>query len=98
MNEIQRNRLIYQDSNAYQRGRHDERMEWAGKVFDIIDECYNSAYKYAMDFAIDWLKRNANKYTYNTGGDDEYIPCVGGKCWEDLKQDMEEHLCKEISN
>ena len=60
MNEIQRNRLIYQDSNAYQIGRHDERMEWAGKVFDIIDKCYNSAYKDAIDFAIDWLKRNAN--------------------------------------
>ena len=96
MNEIQRNRLIYQDSNAYQIGRRDERMEWAEKVFDIIDKCYNSAYKDAMDFAIDWLKRNANNYTYNTGGHDEYIPKVGGKCWEDLKQDMEEHLCKRI--
>lgn len=96
MTERNINGLLYQDSHAYQIGRHDERMEWAGKVFDIIDKCYNTGYKDAMDFAIDWLKRNANHYTYNTGGDDEYIPKVGGKCWEDLKQDMEEHLCKRI--
>ena len=91
------NSLIYQDSNAYQIGRKDGYDEIMSQMHDIIDKCYNTGYKDAMDFAIDWLKRNANKYTYNTGGYDEYIPKVGGKCWEDLKQDMEERLCKEIS-
>ena len=66
-------------------------------IREIMDKSFDAGYKDAMDFAIDWLKRNANKYAYNTGGRNEYIPKVGGKCWEDLKQDMEERLCKEIS-
>lgn len=89
---------IYQDSSAYLRGRRDGRDEVMSQMSDIVDKCYNTGYKDAMDFAIDWLKRNANKYTYNTGGYDEYIPKVGGKCWEDLKKAMEEHLCDETSN
>lgn len=67
-------------------------------IREIIDKSFDAGYKDAMDFAIDWLKRNANNYTYNdynVEGYDDYIPKVGGKCWEDLKQDMEEHLCKE---
>ena len=88
---------IYQDSNAYQIGRKDGYDEIMSQMHDIIGKCYNTGYKDAMDFAIDWLKRNANNYTYNTGGHDEYIPKVGGKCWEDLKKAMEENLCREIS-
>lgn len=82
--------------DAYQEGRRDGYNEIMSQMRDIIDKCYNTGYKDAMDFAIDWLKRNANKYAYNTGGWNEYIPCVGGKCWADLKQEMEERLCKGI--
>lgn len=42
------------------------------------------------------MGRLKRKGVDNTEGYDEYIPKVGGKCWEDLKQDMEEHLCKGI--
>lgn len=82
------NSLIYQDSNAYQIGRHDERMEWAKKVFDIIDKCYNTGYKDAMDFVCEWL------YIY--------YPTIercqsAEEAWKILEKEMEEHLCNETS-
>ena len=66
-------------------------------IREIMDKSFDAGYKDAMDFAIDWLKRNANKYAYNTGGWYEY-PRVSRKCWGDLKKAMEEHLCRETSN
>ena len=93
------NNQIYQEVNAYQIGRDDRYDEIMSQMHDILGKCYNTGYKDAMDFAIDWLKQNANDYTYddyNVGGYDDYIPKVSIKCWEDLKQDMEEHLCREI--
>ena len=96
MTEKDINGLLYQDSNAYQIGRKDGYDEIMSQMHDIIDKCYNTGYKEAIDFAIDWLKRNANHYTYNTGGWYEY-PRVSRKCWGDLKKAMEEHLCRETS-
>ena len=64
-------------------------------IREIMDKSFEAGYKDAMDFAIDWLKRNANKYAYNTGGWYEY-PRVSRKCWVDLKQKMEERLCTGI--
>ena len=37
-----------------------------------------------------WLKDNTDRYLYNTGGIDEYIPKCGGKIIEDFKKYMEE--------
>lgn len=36
-----------------------------------------------------WLKDNIDRYLYNTGGIDEYIPKCGGKMIEDFKSYME---------
>ena len=35
-----------------------------------------------------WLKDNTDRYLYNTGGIDEYIPKCGGKMIEDFKNYM----------
>lgn len=100
MNEIQRNRLIYQDSNAYQIGRHDERMEWADKVFDIIDKCYNSAYKDAIDFVCEWIHDNFYEYEidYDYGSYTELESKFDTKeeMMNHFRKTMEEHLCKRI--
>lgn len=48
----------------------------------------------ATDILIDkiyaWLKQNVNKYLYNTGDDDVYIPSCSGKMIEDLKNYIKE--------
>lgn len=88
---------IYQDSNAYQIGRHDERMEWAGKVFDIIDKCYNTGYKDAMDFAIKYLLREL-VVAQDEFGSDRVMTDYGTKeeFIEYFRNDMIKELCKEI--
>ena len=37
-----------------------------------------------------WLKDNTDRYLYNTGGIDEYIPKCGNKMIKDFKKYMEE--------
>lgn len=49
------NSLIYQDSNAYQIGRRDERNEWAETVFGIIDKCCKEAHGEAIEAACSYL-------------------------------------------
>ena len=88
MNEIQRNSLIYQDSNAYRIGRKDGYDEIMSQMSDIIDKCYNTGYKDAMDFVCEWL------YIY--------YPTIERcqsteEAWKILEKAMEEHLCKETS-
>ena len=46
---------IYQDSNAYQIGRRDERNEWAGKVFGIIEKSFKEAHEEAIEVACSYL-------------------------------------------
>lgn len=95
------NSLIYQDSNAYQIGRRDERNEWAEKVFDIIDKCYNTGYKDAMDFAIEWIYENFHEYErdYGYGSYTELESEFDTKeeMMNHFHKEMEEHLCKEAS-
>lgn len=43
-----------------------------------------------MEKACVWLKENKDKYLYNTGGKDEYIPTCSGKIVEDFRKYMEE--------
>lgn len=43
-----------------------------------------------IDKACEWLKDNTDRYLYNTGGYEEYIPKCGGKMFEDFKKAMEE--------
>lgn len=84
---------IYQDSNAYRIGRRDERMEWAEKVFGIIDKCYNTGYKDAMDFVCEWLTENSGlplHYEEYQKYHEEFI--------DNLRKAMIENLCKETSN
>lgn len=41
-----------------------------------------------IEKACQWLKDNTDRYLYNTGGIDEYIPKCGGKMIEDFKKYM----------
>lgn len=55
---------------------------------------YSDAIEYGrkqmIDKAIKWLEDNIDRYLYNTGGYEEYIPKCGGKMFEDFKKAMEE--------
>ena len=43
-----------------------------------------------IDKAWEWLRDNIDKYLYNTGGYEVYIPKCGGKMFDDFKKAMEE--------
>ena len=79
---------IYQDSCSYRIGRKDGYDEIMSQMSDIIDKCYNTGYKDAMDFVCEWL------YIY--------YPTIERcqsteEAWKILEKAMEEHLCKETS-
>ena len=46
--------------------------------------------KQIIDKACKWLEQNVDKYLYNTGGYEEYIPKCGDKLFCDFKKAMEE--------
>ena len=82
------NSLIFQDSNAYRIGRKDGYDEIMSQMHDIIDKCYNTGYKDAMDFVCEWL------YIYYP----TIERCQSAEdAWKILEKDMEEHLCKGTS-
>ena len=74
--------------DAYQEGRRDGYNEIMSQMHDIIDKCYNTGYKDAMDFVCEWL------YIYYPT-----IERYGSaeEAWKILEKAMEEHLCKETS-
>lgn len=78
---------IYQDSNAYRIGWKDGYDEIMSQMSDIIGKCYNTGYKDAMDFAIDWMTNFKNG-----NGEFPLYDFVGN-----LRKAMEEHLCRETS-
>ena len=82
------NSLIYQDSNAYRIGRKDGYDEIMSQMSDIIDKCYHTGYKDAMDFVCEWMTNFKNG-----NGEFPLYDFVGN-----LRKAMEEHLCKETSN
>ena len=91
------NSLIYQDSNAYQIGRKDGYDEIMRQMNDIIDKCYNTGYKDAMDFACEWMALIDFEMQYQYI-DDGYTFFDADQFIKDLRKAMEEHLCKETSN
>ena len=46
--------------------------------------------KQMIDKACKWLEQNVDKYLYNIGGYEEYIPKCGDKLFYDFKKAMEE--------
>ena len=87
---IQLNTKTYSNETRITIGRnsHWEKQPWltpeqALRAVDI-------ARKEVIDKACEWLQDNIDRYLYNTGGIDEYIPKCGGKMIEDFKQKMEE--------
>lgn len=74
--------------DAYQEGRRDGYNEIMSQMHDIIDKCYNTGYKDAMDFVCKWL------YIY--------YPTIercqsAEEAWKILEKVMEGHLCRETS-
>lgn len=76
------NSLIYQDSNAYRIGRRDERMEWAEKIFSIIEECFKKAHEEAIEAACSYLYAKTK---------------MTGTEISEFRKAMEEELYKETS-
>lgn len=61
------------------------------------EHCYENDIEYIRKDAFIkkaclWLKDNTDRYLYNTGGIDEYIPKCGDKMIEDFKKYMEDLL------
>ena len=54
--------------------------------FEKIEYIHKDAF---IEKACEWLKDNTDRYLYNTGGIDEYIPKCGGKMINDFKKYME---------
>lgn len=92
------NNLIYQDSNAYRIGRKDGYDEIMSQMSDIIDKCYNTGYKDAMDFAIKWLQVEL-VVAQDEFGSDLVMTDYGTKeeFIEDFRNEMIENLCNETS-
>lgn len=60
------------------------------KEGDCIDvQTSDYGYQEAVEKACDWLKNNIDKYLYNRGGFEEYIPTCGDKLYTDLEKAME---------
>lgn len=76
------NSLIYQDSNAYQIGRQDERMEWAEKIFSTIEKCFKEAHEEAIEVACSYLYAKTK---------------MTGTEISEFRKAMEEELYKETS-
>lgn len=54
------------------------------------DHAYLAGQEKIIEKACEWLRDNIDKYLYNTGGYEVYIPKCGGKMFEDFKKAMEE--------
>lgn len=78
---------VYQKDYSTGEYCHEQSFKWG------FQEGYEQSEKDVLEKAIVWMKENAKKYivdntpTYPDAEPDIYI---GGKCWEHLKQAMEE--------
>lgn len=80
-----------QDSNDYRIGRKHGYDEIMSKMRDIIDKCYNTGYKDAMDFICEWLTESMRvplHYEEYRKYHEEFI--------NNLRKAMAEHLLKEM--
>lgn len=62
-------------------------------LYDAVCEGYEQAEKATIERAIAWLKEHANDYIVDltpTYPDAPVDIIVGGKCWDDLKEYLEE--------
>ena len=67
--------------------------ELAAMELNVPLKAYHVEYVRAdafIDKACAWLKENKDKYLYNTGGRDEYIPTCSSKIIDDFRKYMEE--------
>lgn len=74
--------LIYQDSNAYQIGRKDRRMELAIFPANLINQSFKKAFEEAIDAACSYLYAKTK---------------MTGTEISEFRKSMEEHLCNGIS-
>lgn len=73
-------------------------MEWAEKVFGIIDKSYNTGYKDAMDFAIKYLQCELHVDKDEFLNDLVVTDYATKEAFiEDFSHEMIENLCKETS-
>ena len=87
---IQLNTKTYSNETRVTIGRnsHWEKQPWLTPEQAL--RAVEIARKEVIEKACLWLKDNTDRYLYNTGGIDEYIPKCGGKMIEDFKKAMEE--------
>ena len=72
---------IYQDSNAYQIGRKDRRMELAENVANLINQSFKKAFEEAIEVACSYLYAKTKMSATEINK---------------FRKSMEEHLCKGI--
>lgn len=90
------NGLLCQDSNAYQIGRRDGYDEIMSQMHDIIDKCYNTGYKDAMDFACEWICDNFHEYERDYTELESKFD-TKEEMMNHFRKTMKEHLCNETS-
>lgn len=73
---------IYQDSNAYQIGRKDIRMELAGNVANLINQSFKKAFEEAIEAACSYLYAKTK---------------MTGTEISEFRKAMIENLCRETS-
>ena len=69
-----------------------------GDVNDAFLDGYEEAEQDTIEKAIAWLKEHASNYIVNrteSYPDAPFKAIVGGMCWEDLREYMEEDECQD---
>lgn len=82
--------LPVQTAQSFKAGAQWQKQQDQSTIELAEDHAYLAGQEKIIDKAIKWLEDNIDRYLYNTGGYEEYIPKCGGKMFEDFKKAMEE--------
>ena len=87
-NEAPKSKFVYPDK-LYARTNNNITLDisYAPQTLEAVEYIRTDAF---IDKACSWLKENKDKYLYNTGEKDEYIPTCSGKMIDDFRKYMEE--------
>jgi 3'-phosphoadenosine 5'-phosphosulfate (PAPS) 3'-phosphatase len=94
LEEFENNRLKACESQT--EAEAERELNFAIKFFEehhrqpTFSDAIEVTRKQMIDKACKWLEQNVDKYLYNTGGYEEYIPKCGDKLFYDFKKAMEE--------
>lgn len=86
-NEAPKSKFVYPDK-LYARTNNNITLDisYAPQTLEAVEYTRTDA---LIEKAFAWLKENKDKYLYNTGERDEYIPTCSGKMIDDFRKYME---------